>query len=109
LIIGATVLLVQWKVVREYWQTNFEKYSVPPEDIVSGGTGRDSRIIPIDNPLFASVDIARSRLDDYTSVIVVEYQGIKRAYPLNIMTAHEIVNDEIAGLPIAVTFCPMCN
>lgn len=109
LIIGATVLLVQWKVVREYWQTNFEKYSVPPEDIVSGGTGRDSRIIPIDNPLFASVDIARNRLDDYTSVIVVEYQGIKRAYPLNIMTAHEIVNDNIGGLPIAVTFCPMCN
>ncbi len=109
LIVGATILIVQWKVARRNWQTNFDKYSVPPENIISGGTGRDNRIIPIDNPIFASVEIARTRLDDYTSVIVVEYHDINRAYPLNIMTAHEIVNDEIAGLPIAITFCPMCN
>jgi hypothetical protein len=42
-------------------------------------------------------------------VIAVEVAGEIRAYPLQILTWHEIVNDTIAGKPIAVTFCPLCN
>ncbi len=32
-----------------------------------------------------------------------------RAYPLQILTWHEIVNDVVGGTPVAVTFCPLCN
>lgn len=109
LIVGASVLLTQWRVIHTYWKTNFDEYSVPPDDIISGGTGRDRHIIPIDNPIFVSIQIASTRIDDFTPVIVVDYYGVERAYPLTIMTAHEIVNDEIAGMPIAVTYCPLCN
>ncbi len=35
--------------------------------------------------------------------------GETRAYPLQILIWHEIVNDELGGLPVAVTFCPLCN
>ncbi|MEX2584069.1 MAG: DUF3179 domain-containing protein [Gemmatimonadota bacterium] len=42
-------------------------------------------------------------------VIIVEHRGVVKAYPLSILVWHEIVNDEVAGLPVAVTFCPLCN
>ena len=32
-----------------------------------------------------------------------------RAYPIRILIWHEIVNDEVGGVPVAVTFCPLCN
>jgi hypothetical protein len=32
-----------------------------------------------------------------------------RAYPLQILIWHEIVNDRVGGVPVAVTFCPLCN
>jgi hypothetical protein len=35
--------------------------------------------------------------------------GAAGAYPLQILVWHEIVNDEVAGMPVAVTFCPLCN
>lgn len=42
-------------------------------------------------------------------VITVSVNGAARAYPLGILMTHEIVNDELGGKPIAVTFCPLCN
>ena len=42
-------------------------------------------------------------------VIGVEINGKSRAYPLNVMNVHEVVNDELAGVPIAVTFSPLCD
>jgi Protein of unknown function (DUF3179) len=35
--------------------------------------------------------------------------GDARAYPLQILTYHEIVNDQVGGEPVAVTYCPLCN
>ena len=32
-----------------------------------------------------------------------------RAYPIRYLMWHEIVNDTVADVPIAVTFCPLCN
>lgn len=40
---------------------------------------------------------------------MVEVRGEVRAYPLQILLWHEIVNDEIAGVPVVVTYCPLCN
>lgn len=42
-------------------------------------------------------------------VIGVELDGEARAYPIRMLAAHEIVNDEIRGRPIAVTWCPLCH
>ena len=42
-------------------------------------------------------------------VVALRVNGEARAYPLQILTYHEIVNDVIGGRPVAVTFCPLCN
>jgi hypothetical protein len=42
-------------------------------------------------------------------VITVEINGDARAYPVRYLTWHEIANDVVGGVPVAVTFCPLCN
>ncbi|MCP4043884.1 MAG: DUF3179 domain-containing protein, partial [Gammaproteobacteria bacterium] len=42
-------------------------------------------------------------------VIVVSFAQEGRAYPLQILIYHEIVNDIVGDLPLTVTFCPLCN
>ena len=90
------------------WKTNFCLHSVDYEEIFSGGPPRDG-IPPIDSPRFESIESADNWIEDLEPVILLDHEGEVRAYPLQILTWHEIVNDEIAGEPIAVTFCPLCN
>ena len=92
----------------EEWRTDFSRHSVPLSEIVSGGPPRDG-IPPIDHPRFESVGEANRWLDDRHPVIVVEAEGVAKAYPLGILIWHEIVNDEVGGLPVTVTYCPLCN
>ncbi len=96
------------RVSRAGWKTDFSRHSVPLAEFRSGGPGRDG-IPPVDNPKFVSVDSADEWLDGQEPVLVVELDGAARAYPVQILTWHEIVNDNLAGRPIAVTFCPLCN
>ncbi len=42
-------------------------------------------------------------------LIALEITGDARAYPLAIMTWHEIVNDVVDGRPVSVAFCLLCN
>jgi Protein of unknown function (DUF3179) len=90
------------------WRTDFSKHSVPLDEFVGGGPPKDG-IPSIDAPRFVSVKEADGFLAPREPVAVVELSGEARAYPLQILTWHEIVNDEIAGEPIAVTYCPLCN
>jgi hypothetical protein len=90
------------------WETDFTQSNIDCDEIISGGVPRDG-IPPIDNPEFDSIEVASEWLQDQSPVIAVEIDGQARAYPLAIMTRHEIVNDQLAGLPIAVTYCPLCN
>jgi hypothetical protein len=92
----------------EEWKTDFSRRSVPLSEIVSGGPPRDG-IPPIDHPRFESAGEADRWLDDRHPVIVVEAEGVAKAYPLGILIWHEIVNDEVGGLPVTVTYCPLCN
>ncbi len=78
------------------------------DEIISGGVPRDG-IPPIDDPTFDSVETADEWLEPQSPVIAVEVDGVARAYPLAILTRHEIVNDVIGETPAAVTFCPLCN
>lgn len=92
----------------EAWRTDFSRHSVPLEEIVSGGPPKDG-IPAIDRPRFESVREAGRWLNSRDPVMVVESGSVAKAYPLAILIWHEIVNDEVAGLPVAVTFCPLCN
>ena len=89
-------------------ETNFCMHSVDYAEILSGGPPPDG-IPPIDNPTFDSIATGDEWLADVQPVISLAVGDEARAYPLAILTRHEIVNDEIAGIPVAVTFCPLCN
>ncbi|MCA1674013.1 MAG: DUF3179 domain-containing protein [Actinobacteria bacterium] len=80
---------------------------IDPTDVVSGGPPPDG-IPPIDDPTFVTISKA-DWLAAHEPVIAVEIDGDARAYPLQIMTWHEIVNDTVGGVPVTVTFCPLCN
>ena len=73
----------------------------------SGGPPPDG-IPSIDDPVFytaASVDYMEAN----SPVLALEIDGDARAYPLDIMLWHEIVNDTVGGIPVAVEYCPLCN
>lgn len=90
------------------WKTDFSKHTVPLSEFRSGGPGRDG-IPPIDKPRTISQKEADKFLEDHEPVLVVEQGRAVRAYPVQILIWHEIVNDELGGRPIAVTYCPLCN
>jgi hypothetical protein len=90
------------------WETDFAKYTVPLDEFQSGGPGKDG-IPAVDHPTFVSVAEAGEWLADREPVIELELGGTAHAYPLQILIWHEIVNDTVAGTPVAVTFCPLCN
>lgn len=92
----------------EWPKTNFEKTLVDLDEIMSGGPPRDG-IPPIDEPRFVGPAEAAQWIDPREPVIVVNLNGEARAYPIQIMTWHEIVNDNVGGIPVSVTFCPLCN
>ena len=95
-----------WKA--EGWEkTDFSKSSIEFTEILSGGPPKDG-IPSIDNPKFTTADKAR-HLSEREPVIGLEINGEARAYPLQVLTWHEIVNDTVAGQPVAVTYCPLCN
>lgn len=81
---------------------------VPVDEIRSGGPPPDG-IPPIDDPKFRSIDEADTSLSDEEPVVAIEIDGDARAYPIEILIWHEIVNDTVGGVPVAVTYCPLCN
>jgi hypothetical protein len=93
-----------------FWEgrTNFCMHSVPYNQFQSGGPPPDG-IPAIDSPEFESTTQADDWLEDDMPVMFFEKDGDARAYPLAIMIWHEIVNDEVGGVPVALTFCPLCN
>ncbi|MBE9523947.1 MAG: DUF3179 domain-containing protein [Chloroflexi bacterium] len=90
------------------WETNFCLHSIDYDEILSGGPPRDG-IPPIDSPIFESVTSADAWLDNREPVIALILDDDVRAYPIQVLTWHEIVNDKVTNLPIVVTFCPLCN
>ncbi len=80
---------------------------VAPGEIISGGPPPDG-IPPVDHPRFlrpSEVDF----LAPNEPVIAIDIHGDARAYPAQILIWHEIVNDTVGGVPISVTYCPLCN
>ena len=78
-----------------------------PESELARGAGKDT-IASITEPAFGPdwSDHDPSLVDE-SLVIGVERDGIARAYPLKMLTLHEVVNDDLGG-PLLVTYCPLC-
>ena len=80
----------------------------PTVIFLSGGPPRDG-IRPLDSPIFETIDDAGQWLSDKEPVISFEINGDQRAYPLQVLIWHEVVNDAVGGVPVTITFCPLCN
>jgi len=90
------------------WKTDFTKHSVSLSEIMSGGPPKDG-IPAIEQPNFDSVEAAGKWLKANEPVVLFVQNREARAYPLQILIWHEIVNDTVGGAPASITFCPLCN
>jgi hypothetical protein len=90
------------------FSTDFTKHSIAYSDILSGGPPRDG-IPAINTPKYISISEADVWLKPIEPVISIEVNGQARAYPLQILMWHEIINDTLNSEPLTVTFCPLCN
>ena len=95
-----------WK--QEGWsKTDFSKSRIAWHEMLSGGPPKDG-IPSIDHPHFKAADEDKE-LAANDPVIGLDISGDARAYPLRILIWHEIVNDVVGGVPVTVTYCPLCN
>ena len=117
----ARVVLVSWLILtlqpiaharsdlqRDWPRTDFSNALIDLDAVRSGGPPKDG-IPAIDEPRFEQFETAERWLGDREPVIALSAGDEARAYPLQIMIWHEIVNDTVGGRPVAVTFCPLCN
>jgi len=97
------------KILASYpkWTTNFDKKSVKLNELISGGPPKDG-IPALVNPKFTTLEEAEDWLEEKEPVIAINLNGLSKAYPLQILIFHEIVNDRLGRTPILVTFCPLC-
>ncbi|WP_322795812.1 DUF3179 domain-containing protein [Tepidiforma sp.] len=100
-------------------RTDFTRSTVDPREILRGCPSRDC-IPPLDVPGVVEIPAPRGgkaafapaselAYSDRLPVAVVTVDGITKAYPLHILTWHEVVNDRFGERPVVVTFCPLCN
>jgi hypothetical protein len=93
-------------LLQQFPYTDFSKADQRLEAAISGGPPKDG-IPAIDEPTF--MPLANYNRPDSIQAIVLVGKNVTKVYPYNILTWHEIVNDEIDGTPVAVTFCPLCG
>ena len=95
----------------EPWPTDWASRTIDLSELLLGIGMIDPRdaIPPIDDPVFEPLDEAAGWLDSRAPGMLVSIGGESRFYALSILHRHEIVNDRIGGIPVAVTYCPLCN
>ena len=86
---------------------SFPEPLIDVDDLLAGGPPPDG-IPALDDPAFETTQEA-TWLEADDPVLSLTVAGETRAYPLGIITWHEIVNDTVGGVPVAVTYCPLCN
>ncbi|GAB2763974.1 DUF3179 domain-containing protein [Nocardioides salsibiostraticola] len=80
---------------------------IPLEEILSGGPPPDG-IPSLDDPQFDPADEV-DWLSPGDPVLSLTIGDETRGYPVGVLTWHEIANDTVGGVPVAVTYCPLCN
>ena len=91
------------RLLNATWATDFSRTTISFDDIMTGGPPKDG-IPAIDDPQFESVADADEWLDDLEAVQVVDLEGDARAYPVQVMVWHELVNDTVGGEPVVITY-----
>ncbi len=86
---------------------DLERATIPRDEIRGGGPPKDG-IPALTEPATLSAGEARY-LKPTDRVAGLSLGGEARAYPLRILTWHEVVNDTLGGSPVAVTYCPLCD
>jgi hypothetical protein len=76
------------------------------ENLISGGPPKDG-IPPIEEPEYITVTEADGRMNDGDVVFVLEASDPVKIFPQYVLVWHEIVNEDLAGEPISVTYCPL--
>lgn len=91
------------------WRTDTSKRSINLKELRAGGPPKDG-IPALKHPSFVTPGEASGWLSPKEPVIAVERKDEQpRAYPLEILLWHEIVNDQIGDTPLLVSYCPLCN
>jgi len=93
--------------LQDFTADGLPKPLIESDELTAGGPPPDG-IPPIDEPRFLDAD-AVDFVNDEEPVLAVQIGDDARAYPVQIMIWHEIANDTVGGVPIAVTYCPLCN
>lgn len=107
---GSVTIPSHLEPMAERWTTDFSNSVIDLNELQVGIPVADprDRIPPIDEPNFDSV-ANTDWIADREPGVLIDVDGDARFYPLSVMTRHEIVNDEVGGVPVAVTYCPLCN
>ena len=105
-VLGGTVVgssRLSWAKTVEAKPWSLEDFT---KHIQSGGPPKDG-IPPIDKPKYVSAADAKKFLNPKDIVFGLDYQGVVKAYPQKILVWHEIVNEEVKGEKLAITYCPL--
>jgi hypothetical protein len=84
------------------------KYLLHPSNVLSGGPPKDG-IPSLDIPKFQPANEADTWLENDDLILGLDYKGTVKAYPHRILNWHEIVNDNVDGEKILITYCPLCR
>ena len=95
------------RIERDFPLTDVERRTVDLADIIPS-LPRDA-LRAIFEPDFDSFAGVAAWLNDAEPVIAFEHNGEARAYPIQVLIWHEVVNDIVGGEPVVVTYCPLCN
>jgi Protein of unknown function (DUF3179) len=93
--------------VEYVWNTDTTKRNVELSEIIMLLPQKSFPMI--DFPAFVGKDEGMTMFFEHEPVISVEVNGKAKAYPLNMLTMHEMSNDTLGGIPILPTYCPLCN
>jgi cytochrome c biogenesis protein CcdA len=93
-------------LVRNFADIDWQDVDPAISAAVSGGPPPDG-IPAIDNPTFVPLSQVTWG-DEVQSIVLSDDRGV-RVYTYNVLIWHEIVNDTVGGVPVAVTFCPLCG
>jgi hypothetical protein len=93
------------------WPTDWTRSSIDLSELILGTGASEPRdvIPPIGEPNYETADTAAEWLADREPGVLLQVDDDVRFFPLSIINRHEVVNDEIGGVDVTVTYCPLCN
>ena len=108
---GETAIPDALLAVAESWPTNWSNRAIDLSELLVGIPTADprDRIQPIDAPIYEDVTAADDWLVDNEQGVLFRLDGDALFYPIRILIAHEIVNDQRGDVPFSLTYCPLCN